>query len=590
MIKACIKYWLPGFYQLKDYQRIWLSDDIRAAFSVVAVALPVGIAYAQLTGVSAIAGLYSTALPMIIYAFFGTSRQLIMGPDTATCAVIAAVVAPLAAGDAVKYWQLVITITLMTGAWCLIASYFKLGMLADFLSRPILLGLLNGVAITIVVGQFANVLGLSFVKNQLVEQLLEAPMILERVHWQTVMVSLFTIAIYYICKHYQPRLPAAIIAIIFASVITWIGQLSEHGVQVVGAVQGGFPVFQAPKFSLEDGRELVMPAFNLAMVSFVSMMITARSFAAKNGYEIDADKEFRALGIANFASALSSGFAISGASSRTAINDANGGKTQLVSIIAGVIIAVVAVVAYQPLEFIPIAALGVVLIVSSFALLDMKGIWLLRHRDTKAFYLSSITFIGVLVIGVIPGITLAVLLGLFQFLSTIMRPSDQILGLSHRGSVRTLDESDKVKAIPGLLIYRFNSPLTYFNAPYFKRQLLKYVYLADKNDLSYVIIDSVVSFTYLDVSAMTMISDLQVQLKKQGIRLVLAGRKRQLKSWCDLMGIQVGDGGMIIRSDMYLAIKLCACYQTAVENGQIVPLQRNEYKKQESDTTVSAEV
>ena len=162
-------------------------------------------------------------------------------------------------------------------------------------------------------------------------------------------------------------------------------------------------VFQTPEFDIGLSRELVMPALNLAMVSFVSMMITARSFAAKNGYDIDADKEFRALGMINIASAFSQGFVVSGTSSRTAVNDANGGKTQLVSIISAVIIAIVAVIAYQPLQFIPVAALGVVLIVASISLIDLKGIWGLRKRDKDAFYLSSITFIAVLVIGVIPG-------------------------------------------------------------------------------------------------------------------------------------------------------------------------------------------
>ncbi|MBD1577647.1 SulP family inorganic anion transporter [Vibrio sp. S11_S32] len=590
MIKGCINYWAPGLYQFKDYQRAWLGDDIRASFSVIAVALPVAIAYAQLTGVSAIVGLYSCALPMIVYAFFGTSRQLITGPDAATCAVVAAVVAPLAGGDPVVYWQLVITMTLMTGGWCLLASYFKLGILADFLSRPILLGLLNGVAITIIVGQFAKVLGLSFNKDQMLEQLIETPLMLTNVQWQTVMISAATAIIYFVCKRFKPTWPAAMFAIALAALATWAGQLNNFGVDIVGTVDGGFPVFQAPLFSLADGQELVMPAFNLAMVSFVSMMLTARSFAAKNGYEIDADKEFRALGFANIASALSSGFAISGADSRTAVNDANGGKSQLVSIIAGVSIGLIAIFAYQPLEFIPIAALGMVLIIASFSLLDLKGLWALRRRDKSAFYLAVTTFIAVLAIGVIPGITLAVLLGLFQFVRIVMRPSDQILGLSDQGRVRTIDSGNKAKPIPGLLIYRFNSPLTYFNAPYFKRQLLKHVYLTDKKDLSCVIIDSVACFTHMDVSVMSMISDLQIQLKKQGVRLILAGRKRQLRSWCDVMGIPVGDGGIIIRSDMYLAIKLSACYREAVAEGNIVELQRNEYHKQEADTNISAEI
>ncbi|WP_154171229.1 SulP family inorganic anion transporter [Vibrio metschnikovii] len=564
---------MPGLYQLKQYEKVWLLDDVRAAFSVVAVALPVAIAYAQLTGVSAIVGLYSCVLPMMVYALFGTSRQLIVGPDAATCAVVAAVVTPLAAGDPTKHWQLVITMTAMTGFWCLIASRFRLGLFADFLSRPILLGLLNGVALTIIVGQLGKVFGINYEQRYLLERIIEAPHRLLDLHWQTVLISGITLFVYWLSKRFRPAWPAAMLAIVVAAVLVWFTKLDRYGVSVVGVIEGGLPIFQAPAFNIGITRELVVPALNLAVVSFVSMMLTARSFAAKNGYDINPDKEFRALGLANLASAFSQGFAISGADSRTAVNDANGGKSQLVSIIAAVVIGFVAIFLYQPLQYIPSAALGVVLIIASMSLLDLKGVWGLRKRNRDAFYLSSITLIAVLVVGVIPGITLAVLLGLFQFLRVVMRPSDQCLGLDEDGTIRTMDESSKASAIPGLLLYRFNSPLTYFNAPYFKARLLEKI---DQNqgELSCVVIDAVASFTHLDLSVMAVLAETQTLLKKRGIRLILAGRKRSLRQWCEAAGVPVGDGGLVLRADMYLAIKLTGCYQHAVEEGQIPTVQK----------------
>ncbi|EKO3677419.1 SulP family inorganic anion transporter [Vibrio metschnikovii] len=564
---------MPGLYQLKQYEKVWLLDDVRAAFSVVAVALPVAIAYAQLTGVSAIVGLYSCVLPMMVYALFGTSRQLIVGPDAATCAVVAAVVTPLAAGDPTKHWQLVITMTAMTGFWCLIASRFRLGLFADFLSRPILLGLLNGVALTIIVGQLGKVFGIKYEQRYLLERIIEAPHRLLDLHWQTVLISGITLLVYWLSKRFRPAWPAAMLAIVVAAILVWFTKLDRYGVSVVGVIEGGLPIFQAPAFNIGITRELVVPALNLAVVSFVSMMLTARSFAAKNGYDINPDKEFRALGLANLASAFSQGFAISGADSRTAVNDANGGKSQLVSIIAAVVIGFVAIFLYQPLQYIPSAALGVVLIIASMSLLDLKGVWGLRKRNRDAFYLSSITLIAVLVVGVIPGITLAVLLGLFQFLRVVMRPSDQCLGLDEDGTIRTMDESSKASAIPGLLLYRFNSPLTYFNAPYFKARLLEKI---DQNqgELSCVVIDAVASFTHLDLSVMAVLAETQTLLKKRGIRLILAGRKRSLRQWCEAAGVPVGDGGLVLRADMYLAIKLTGCYQHAVEEGQIPTVQK----------------
>ncbi|HFQ4953198.1 TPA: SulP family inorganic anion transporter [Vibrio vulnificus] len=572
MAKIILSQWFPGLVQLKHYQKEWLADDVRAAFSVVAVALPVAIAYAQLTGVSAIVGLYSCVLPMLVYALMGTSRQLIVGPDAATCAVIAAVVTPLAAGDATKHWQLVMTMTAMTGMWCVLASRLKLGILADFLSRPILLGLLNGVALTIIVGQFAKVVGWKYEQRYLLERLWEAPQRLADLHWPTLALSVATVAVYLITKRFRPSWPAAMLAILITTASVWLLRLQEVGVLVVGLTQGGFPNFQTPEFELGVTRELVVPALNLAMVSFVSMMLTARSFAAKNGYDIDADKEFRALGFANIASAFSQGFAISGADSRTAVNDANGGKSQLVSIIAAITIAVIAVFIYQPLQFIPIASLGVVLIIASLSLLDLKGIWILRKRDIDAFYLASITFVSVLVIGVIPGITLAVLLGLFQFLRIVMRPSDQLLGLDEEGTIRTVDGTGKATPIPGMVIYRFNSPLTYFNAPYFKRRLLEHA--EHTKDVGCVVVDAVSSFTHLDLSVMATLADVHETLKKRGIRLILAGRKRRLRQWCELTGISTSEGGILLRADMYLAIKLSGCYLSAVGEGQVPTVQK----------------
>jgi high affinity sulfate transporter 1 len=568
---------MPGLNTLLNYERSWFSDDLRAALSVAAVALPVAIAYAQLTGVNAAVGLYSCVLPMLVYALFGTSKQLIVGPDAATCAVIAAVVTPLAAGDAVKHWQLVIAMTAMTGFWCLIASRFKLGVLADFLSKPILMGLLNGVAITIIVGQLSKVLGFTFDDKYLLERLGNVPSYLTQTHFPSLMMALLTVGIYFAMKRLKPTWPPAMFAIAIGAILVWLFNLEQFDIKSIGTVTGGLPLFQTPVFDLGIIRELVMPALNLAIVSFVSMMLTARSFAAKNGYDIDADKEFKALGLANLASALSQGFAVSGADSRTAVNDANGGKTQLVSIIAAAIIAIIAIFLTAPLQFIPSATLGVVLIIASIHLIDLKALWQLRLRDRQAFYLACITLFAVLFIGVIPGITLAVLLGLFQFIRTVMRPTDQILGVDVKGVVRSLDASDKAKAIQGIFIYRFNSPLTYFNAGYFKRRLLEQ-YARQKDDIEVVIIDAVPCFTHLDLSVMAMLTDLDVIFRKRGIRLELAGRKRQLRAWFDQAGIKSGSEGIYIHSDLYLALRINQSKQNKGESAPEAAIEDGEAK------------
>ena len=579
---------MPGLITLFNYDRRWLADDVKAALSVAAVALPVAIAYAQLTGVNAAVGLYSCVLPMIVYALFGTSKQLIVGPDAATCAVIAAVVTPLAAGDSVKHWQLVITMTVMTGFWCVIASRFKLGVLADFLSKPILMGLLNGVAITIIVGQFSKVFGFTFDEKYLLERLGGVPTYLSQAHIPTILISLLTILIYYVMKRLKPSLPASMFAITFGAISVWIFNLEQFDIKTIGAVDGGFPLFNAPVFNVGIIRELVMPALNLAIVSFVSMMLTARSFAARNGYEIDADKEFMALGMANFASALSQGFAVSGADSRTAVNDANGGKTQLVSVIAAVIIAGIAIFLTAPLKFIPSASLGIVLIIASLKLLDLQSVWKLKLKDKQAFYLTVCILLAVLFIGVIPGITLAVLLGLFQFIRTVMRPTDHILGVDINGVVRSLDTSDKAKAIDGIFIYRFNSPLTYFNSSYFKRRLLEQ-YARQKDAIECVIIDAVPCFTHLDLSVLAMLDDLNTIFRKRGVRLEVAGRKRQLLDWFKKAEIKSGSDGIYVHSDLYLALRRNQKTKVVEETTQAVSneINSNDKLKEEDKAVLS---
>ncbi|MCW2488685.1 SulP family inorganic anion transporter [Candidatus Symbiopectobacterium sp. NZEC127] len=548
----------PGLTNLLAYERTWLKHDIRAGLSVAAVALPVAIAYAELAGVSAIVGLYSCILPMVAYAIFGSSRQLIVGPDAATCAVIAAVITPLAAGNTELHWQLAIVMTLMMGTWCLIASRFKLGAIADLLSRPILSGLLNGVALTIIVNQISNVFGFSSPSSELIERIYALPSNLANSHWPTVGISLLTLLCLFGVRYLRPNWPAPLFAIVLTTGLTWAANLPRFGIETVsGYTGGGLPTVSWPDFKPGLLRELVIPALNLAVVSFVSMMLTARSFAAKNGYEVDVNSEFRALGLVNIVSGLSQGFAISGANSRTAVNDANGGKSQLVSVIAALAIALVVALLSEPLQYIPIAVLGVILIYASWGLLDLRSISQLRKRNRPAFYLALFTFLSVLLVGIIPGIGLAVLLGLLQFLQTVFRPTEHLLGVNAEGMIHSLNNGNDsdIRAVDGVIMYRFNSPLTYFNVAYFKRRITDLVD-GDTSQPRWVVIDAVASFTHADVSVLAAIDELKRELKQRGINLVLAGRRTELTRWFRMNRADNKVHDLILVPDLYLALRL----------------------------------
>ncbi|MDC9590108.1 SulP family inorganic anion transporter [Xenorhabdus sp. XENO-10] len=547
--------WMPGLKSICHYRRDYFSYDMRAGLSVAAVALPVAIAYAELMGISAIIGLYACILPMFAYALFGTSRQLIVGPDAATCAVIAATVIPLANGNEHVRWQLAIVMTLMTGFWCILASHFRLGAFADFLSRPILKGFINGVAITIIADQLAKVFGLSGLPEELIERLIAFPHALLKSHWPTVGMSVMTLLVLLSVRFLRSSWPAPLVAMIVLTYISWQFELNKYEIQIVGNMGSGLPIVPMPEFKLSEIRDLVVPSINLAVISFVSFMMTARSFASKNGYQVDADLELRALGIANIAASLSQGFAVSAAGSRTAVNDALGGKTQMVSVIAACTILLVLMFITEFLVYIPLSSLGIVLIFSSWSLLSFKSIWSYRKRNRQAFTLSIFTLIAVLLVGVIGGVGFAVLLGLFQFLLIVFRPSDQLLGVNEQGMVRSIHQHSDIKAVDGIMMYRFNSPLTYFNVGYFKKRVLQHVNSA-ANSPVWLVVDATVSFTYDDVSVFAVLDELITELKEKGVTLVLAGRRTELNRWIKQNKLSRSDEDLIVVPDLYFAIRL----------------------------------
>ncbi|WP_218058608.1 SulP family inorganic anion transporter [Gilliamella sp. Occ3-1] len=545
---------MPGLGSLLEYKREYLNFDIKAGLSVAAVSLPVSIAYAELTGVGAIAGLYSTILPLIVYALFGSSKQLIVGPDTATCAVVAAVVLPLAANDPILRWQLVIILTIMIGIWCIIAGKLHLGALADLLSQPILIGLLNGISITIMVDQLAKTLGFSYDYSYLIERIVYFPFKLSEIHIGTAIVSFLTLSILIALKRLRPLYPAPLLAVIVMTFFSWAFNFDHYNIYIIGNVNNDLiPLESWLDFDKGLMRDLVVSSLNIAIICFVSMMITVRSFASKNNYETNSDVEFKALGLANIVAGLSQGFVVSGTSSRTAVNDSNGGKTQLVLIIAAILIGIVVVFFLLPLQYIPTCVLGVILIYSSISLINFQTIVRFFRFDRDAFYLSLITLVSVLVIGIIPGMALAVLLGLFLFLRRVFRPKDQLLGVDKSGRIHSI--SQNVQPISNTMIYRFNSPLTYFNIAYFKRRIISYID-DSKEPINYVIVDAIPCFTYKDVSVLSGIDELVRFLKVRNTILILSGRRKTLKNWFKQMNIKLDDEYIEFAYDLYFAVKL----------------------------------
>jgi len=527
----------PGLPALVRYR---FAEDFRydliAGLSVAAVALPVALAYAQLAGFDPVVGLYSSILPLVAYAVFGTSRHLMVNPDAATCAMVAAAVAPLAAHDPGLYLSVSIALTVVTGVICVAASFLRLGALADFLSRSIMVGYLNGIAISIFLGQVGKLLGFSVTSGGIVPRLIEIFGKLPQTHGPTLAVGLGSFAVLVGLRRFLPRVPAALVALVLAGAATALLRLDAGGVAILGPVPAGLPRLHWPRLPLEDLPRIAGDAAGLALVLCTSGIMTARGFAARAGYAIDVDRELAAFGAANIVSALSQGFAVTGADSRTATALAAGGRTQVTGLIAAATIALLLLVLTGPLQYVPTAALGAVLVFSALTLFDastLKEIWKIDRLEVG---LSVITTLGVVAVGAIDGVLIVVALALARFVKQIARPRDEVLGQveGFRG-FHAIDRHRNAKTFPGLAIYRFNAPLTFFNADYFKQRALAAADAAGP-DLQWFVIDAI-PISEVDVSGLYALRDLRIALDARGVVLVLAGRRTEFLNWMRAIGL-----------------------------------------------------
>jgi len=522
----------PGLANLLDYQRSNLSHDLVAGLSVAAIALPVGVAYAQLAGFNPAVGLYSSILPLVAYAIFGTSRQLIIGPDASTCALVVAAVAPLASDDQKLYESLSVTLALLAGVFCIGASFLKLGALADFLSKPILVGFLNGIALSIMLGQLGKVFGFSITAGGIVPRLIEFVGKLGQTHWLTVAVGFGTLVLLMLAPRLFRRVPAALVAMIIAAIIVRVFGLEAHGIKIVGEVPAGLPPLRIPHFPLSLLPNLLGDAAGLALVTFSSMMLTSRSFASKNKYDIDADREFAALGAANIASALSDGFAVSGADSRTAMSDATGGRTQVTGLVAAATIACVLLFFTGPLRYVPISALGAVLVKAALSLVDLAALRKIYQIDRREFALSVLSTLGVVAVGAIHAILIAVVLALLRFVRLVSRPKVEVLGtVEGLAGFHSIERHSGATTVPGLMLLRFNAPLVFFNAAYFKRELIAAAETAGPS-LKWLVLD-MLPITMIDATGLYTADEVAGTLRDQGIVLAAAGRQTEWRLWAE---------------------------------------------------------
>lgn len=512
--------WLPGLANLLHYRREWFHADLQAGLSVAAIQIPIAIAYAQIVGLPPQYGLYACVLPMMVYALIGSSRQLMVGPDAATCAMIAGAVAPLAMGDPQRIAELSVIVTVLVGVMLIAAGVARAGFIASFFSRPILIGYLNGIGLSLIAGQLSKVVGFKIEGDGFILSLINFVQRLGEIHWLTLLIGVAGLGLLIWLPRRYPRLPAALVTVVLFTLLVGLFGLDHFGVAILGPVPGGMPELAWPQSNLAETKSLLRDALGIATVSFCSAMLTARSFAARHGYAINANHEFVALGVSNLAAGLSQGFAISGADSRTAVNDMVGGKSQLVGIIAALVIALILLFFTAPMAWIPQAALGAVLLMAGWGLIDVQSLGKIYRLSRFEFWLCLLTTVGVLGLGVLPGIVFAVTLAILRLLYSIYQPTDAVLGWAPgiEGQVDVRHHPD-ARTVPGLVVYRFDDAILFFNADYFKMRLLDAVQGEDKPQA--VLFDAE-AVTSIDVSGIAALREVRDTLAAQGIHFAIA--------------------------------------------------------------------
>ncbi|WP_433505751.1 SulP family inorganic anion transporter [Pseudonocardia halophobica] len=526
---------VPGLAMLRSYRRAWLPRDLVAGLVLTALLVPQGMAYAELAGLPAITGLYTSILCLLAYAVFGPSRILVLGPDSSLGPMIAATVLPLVAadGDPQRAVVLASALALMTGAIMMVAGLGGLGFVADLISKPTMIGYMNGLALTIFVGQLPKLCGFSvdaegfggevagFVQGVLAGEVVPAALA----------VGLGGLILIGVLRRVLPRIPGVLVVVVLSMLAAALFGLDERGVVLVGTLPQGFPPPTLPLIGLSDVLPLLAGAAGIALVSVTDTISTASSFAAREGRTIDGNREMVGIGVANLAAGFFQGFPVSTSGSRTAVAVQVGARTQVTGLVGAAAITLILLVAPGLLRTLPQPTLAAVVIAASASLADVRGTArLFRVRRTE-FALSVAAFLGVVLLGVLPGIAVAVALSIGNVFRRAWWPYQTVLGrvpgLPGFHDVRSYPEAE---LLPGCVLVRFDAPLFFANARTFREQLER---RSRSDPAPRWIVVAAEPITDVDTTAADMLHDLDVALNGRGVHLVFAEMKDPVRRKID---------------------------------------------------------
>jgi len=512
---------IPLVDQLRGYQPAWLKSDLAAGLSVAAVSLPTAIAYPVIAGLPIETGLFATIFSLVGYALFGPSRHLMVGPDTATCIMLGSILTTLGAVQAAEREPIALSLTLAVGCLCFVAGALRLGFIANFLSRPILVGFLAGISISLIIGQIGRLTALKLEASGWVGSVLELFTRLNQIHWPTFLIGAGTLVVLRLVRAWKPALPMALFAIAICIGLSAMLGLEKYGVAVLGPLPAISFRAMAPSLSSAANLNFLGGALAITLVGFGSGIVTARSFAMKRHRDVDADQELVGFGAANIVSGLFGGFPVTASDSRSAVNFAVGGKTQLTALVAAFSFAIAVVYVSGALTYLPLATLGAILVSAAIDLIDLREFRTLLRLSRAEFCFALITTLAVLAVGVLQGVFISITATLAHLLWIAARPRVALLGrIAGSPGLYKLHRYPEARAIPGMTIVVLEAPLVFFNADFVKHRLLKLTRALRPEDKWFVVDAAAVNM--LDSTGVEKLEEIRASLAARGIALGLA--------------------------------------------------------------------
>ncbi len=530
--------WLPGLQTLRHYQVAWLRHDVLAGLVLTTMLVPVGIAYAVASGVPGIYGLYATIVPLLAYALFGPSRILVLGPDSSLAAVILAVVLPLSGGDPLRAVALASMMAVVSGTLCILAGVARLGFITELLSKPIRYGYMNGIALTVLISQLPKLFGVSTEGDGPLSRVwaFAEAVLAGRTNWAALTVGLGTLAVILLLKG-SKRVPGLLIAVVGATLVVGALDLAAHAdVSVLGSLPQGLPAFTIPWITYDDMVPVLIGGGAVALVSFADTSVLSRTYASRTGAYVDPNQEMVGLGAANLAAGFFQGFPISSSSSRTPVAEAAGARTQLAGVVGALAVALLLVAIPDLLRHLPSSALAAVVIASAIGLIEVADLRRIYRIQRWELWLSIACFVGVVLLGAIPGIGLAIVIAVVEFLWDGWRPHSAVLGRAEGvKGYHDIARYPDARRIPGLVLFRWDAPLFFANAEWFQDRALDAV-ATSPTPVRWLVV-AAEPVTSVDVTAADMLAELDETLHAAGIALCFAEMKDPVKDKLKRFGL-----------------------------------------------------